>query len=107
MLAAVILDIVYGLRIERMDDEYIKLAVESMDVFSESRVTGRYWVDFIPFLRHIPPWVPGAAAVKFGAKWRPEVEEMVNKPFDSIKQQVQEMVSDIILHETSLRYDPY
>ncbi|KAI0092433.1 CyP450 monooxygenase [Irpex rosettiformis] len=87
-LATIILDIVYGLQIESMDDEYIRMAIESMDAFSESRVSGRYWIDFMPFLRHIPSWVPGAAAVKLGARWHPVVEEMINKPFDAIKQQL-------------------
>ncbi|KAI0092432.1 CyP450 monooxygenase [Irpex rosettiformis] len=89
-LATIILDIVYGLRIEGMDDEYMKLAIDSMNAFSESRVTGRYWVDFMPFLKHIPPWVPGAAAVKYGAQWHPVVQDMINRPFDAIKKQSDE-----------------
>ena len=102
-LATIILDIVYGLQVESMDDEYIKLVVQSMDAFSESRVTGRYWVDFMPFLKYIPPWVPGAVAVKYGAQWLPKVREMVNRPFDSIKQQLNEKVcglsQDSLVHQ--------
>ncbi|KAI0698605.1 CyP450 monooxygenase [Cytidiella melzeri] len=84
-LATTIMDIVYGHKIQNMDDEYIKMIVETMDVFNETKTTGKYWVDFIPILRHVPPWVPGAAASKTGARWRPVIQEMINKPFDAIK----------------------
>ena len=92
-LAAIILDVVYGKQISSVDDHYIKLAVDSMISFSDSRVPGRYWLDFMPLLKYIPAWVPGAAAAKYGARVYPQTQEMLNKPFDTIKQQVQEMVS--------------
>jgi hypothetical protein len=82
-LASIIVDVVYGLKVEGMNDDYIKAAIESMDVFSESRVFGKFWVDFMPWLRHIPSWVPGTA-VQFGAYWRPKVEKMINGPFDAV-----------------------
>ena len=83
--AAVIMKIAYGHQIESDDDEYIKLAVEAMDVLNETHMTGKYWVEFMPFIRHFPTWVPGAASVKFGARWKPVVLEMVNRPFDAVK----------------------
>jgi hypothetical protein len=83
-LASIIVHIVYGFKIEDMNDDYIKAAIEGMDVFSESRTPGKFWVDFMPWLRRIPSWVPGAAAVQFGTYWRPKVEKMINVPFDAI-----------------------
>ena len=87
------MDIVYGFQIESMDDEYLKLAIESMDAFAASRIAGKYWVDFMPFLKYVPSWVPGAAAVKYGARWRPVVDEMMSRPFEEIKQKLDETVS--------------
>ncbi|KAI0796313.1 CyP450 monooxygenase [Irpex lacteus] len=87
-LATIIMDIVYGLEIKSMDDEYVKLAIESMEVFASSQMSGKYWVNFMPILKYVPAWVPGAEAVKFGKKWRPVVEEMVNRLFDEIKRQI-------------------
>ena len=100
MLATIILDIVYGLQIESMDDNYVKLVIESVTAFSESRVPNRYWVEYMPFLRHIPPWVPGAAAAKAGAWLYPKTEEMINSPFDAIKRQLCEMVSGNLQYYT-------
>jgi hypothetical protein len=85
-LASIIVEVVYGFKIQDMNDEYIKAAVESMDALSESRVSGKFWVDFLPWLRYIPSWVPGTAAVRFGAYWRPKIEKMINKPFDAVMQ---------------------
>jgi hypothetical protein len=83
-LASIIVHVVYGFKIEDMNDDYVKAAIEAMDVFSESRTPGRFWVDSMPWLRHIPSWVPGTAAVQFGEYWRPKVEKMINVPFDAI-----------------------
>ncbi|KAI0698594.1 cytochrome P450 [Cytidiella melzeri] len=83
-MAAIIVDVVYGIKIQGMDDDYIRLAAESLDVLNESKTPGKFWIDFMPFLRFLPPWVPGAAALKFSARWRPVVLEMMNKPFDAI-----------------------
>ncbi len=87
------MDIVYGLEIKSMDNKYVKLAIESMEVFASSHMSGKYWVNFMPILKYVPAWVPGAEAVKFGKKWRPVVEEMVNRPFDEIKRQISNSVS--------------
>ena len=87
------MDIVYGRQIDSMNDEYIRLAIDSMESFSASRVPGRFWLDFMPFLKYVPAWVPGAAAAKHGAWMYSQTQEMINTPFDTVKQQLQEMVS--------------
>ncbi|KAI0798709.1 cytochrome P450 [Irpex lacteus] len=89
-LAAVIMEIVYGVQVHSMDDDYLRLAIESMDAFASSRMAGKYWVDYIPFLKYVPSWVPGASAVKYGSRWRPVVEEMVDRPFEAIKRQLKD-----------------
>ncbi|KAI0340899.1 CyP450 monooxygenase [Trametopsis cervina] len=83
-LATIILDIVYGMSLKSMDDPYIKLVTQSMDVLSKTKMLGAFWVDFIPFLKHLPPWAPGAFAIKYAAHWRPVVMQTVNKPFDEV-----------------------
>ncbi|KAI0092430.1 cytochrome P450 [Irpex rosettiformis] len=85
LVATTILDVVYGIEIESMDDDYIKIVVEALEVLGETRKPGKYWADFIPLLQYVPQWVPGASSVKFAAQSRPIVEEMVNKPFDAVR----------------------
>ncbi|KAI0770765.1 cytochrome P450 [Irpex lacteus] len=85
LLAAIILDIVYGIEINDMKDEYVKTLVEALEILGESKKPGKYWVDFIPLLQYVPAWVPGAASAKFAAHSRPVVEKMLHKPFDDVK----------------------
>ena len=82
MLTATILDVVYGIEITSTNDELVKLIAESLEILGESKIPGKYWVDFMPFLQYIPWWVPGAASAKFAARSRPVVEESVDKPFN-------------------------
>jgi hypothetical protein len=83
-LASIIVEIVYGFKIESMDDEYIKAATDTMFVLSETRTPGKFWIDFMPWLRYVPAWVPGTTAVRFGHYWHPKIEKMINTPFDAI-----------------------
>ena len=84
-LAATIIDLAYGQEIRSMDDEYMKLTLESIDGFVESKVLGKFWVDFLPFLKYLPTWFPGASSVKYGARFRPLTEEMLDRPFREIQ----------------------
>lgn len=84
-MAATVIDLVYGQEIVSMDEEYMKLTVESIDGFVESKAFGKFWVDFMPFLKYLPAWLPGADAVKYGARFRPVTEEMLDRPFREIQ----------------------
>ncbi|KAI0092442.1 CyP450 monooxygenase [Irpex rosettiformis] len=100
-LAAVVLDIVYGQEVRSMDDEYIALTVASIEAFNETKTLGKFWVDFMPFLKYLPTWLPGAAAVKYGAQWRPVTEEMLDRPFRAIQSgenQNPSMLQDILMN---------
>lgn len=44
--------------------------------------------DYVPALKHIPPWFPGAYFKKQAQEWRVSVSEMVNRPFEMVKQKM-------------------
>ncbi len=87
-LAAIIMDIVYGIQVQNMDDDYIRLAEQTTEVFNQSRLMGKFWIDFLPILKYVPSWVPGAAAVQYAKKWRPVVDATVNKSFEAVKRRL-------------------
>lgn len=62
MLASIIIGPMYGLEISSMADEYVSLANTAVEGIAAARVPGLYWVEFLPVLKHVPAWVPGAAA---------------------------------------------
>ena len=84
-MAALVLDVVYGQEVNSMDDQYVKLTIASIEAFNESKTLGKFWVDFMPFIKYLPAWLPGASAVKYGAQWHPVTEEMIERPFRKIQ----------------------
>ncbi|KAI0092431.1 CyP450 monooxygenase [Irpex rosettiformis] len=88
LVAGIIANTVYGIEIKDMNHEYIRLVTQSREVMDTIKQPGNFWLDYMPLLRHIPTWVPGAVGVKYAARVRPTVEAMLNKPFDTIKDEV-------------------
>ena len=84
LTAATVYKIVYGIDIEDMDDENVQLAEMSMKGLGLGLIPGAYWVEYFPFLRHIPSWFPGTAFHKIVDKYRPFVEGMLEKPYESV-----------------------
>ncbi|EJD54662.1 cytochrome P450 [Auricularia subglabra TFB-10046 SS5] len=56
-----IMAIAYGIEVEDEKHEYVRNAENSAAYLGKSLQPDRYLVNFLPFLRHIPEWFPGAA----------------------------------------------
>ncbi|TCD69377.1 hypothetical protein EIP91_007933 [Steccherinum ochraceum] len=86
MVASNIFSVVYGRKIRGRDDEYLEITHMALEGFNEATQPGKYWVEYFPFLRYIPSWVPGTAAKKVGEKYAPWVAMSLDKPFGETKQ---------------------
>ncbi|KAH8093203.1 CyP450 monooxygenase [Cristinia sonorae] len=84
-VTSVIFFVAYGRKIASMDDEYVTLAEIAVDGVSQALVPGAWWVEFLPFLKHVPSWVPGTTSKKLAEKYRPHVINMINKPYEEVK----------------------
>jgi len=51
--------VTYGYQTETQDDPFLVLAEKVMAIFSQTSQPGAWLVDIIPWLRHVPDWVPG------------------------------------------------
>ena len=49
---------------------------------------GAWLVDALPFLRHLPSWVPGTGFKKMAAEMRKSVQNMVDVPYNITKQEM-------------------
>ncbi len=67
---------------------YVKLSEEAAAGFNEGLVPGRFLVQFLPFLRHVPPWFPGATSQRLWAKWMAAADKVKNIPFEHAKTQL-------------------
>ncbi|CAL1709839.1 unnamed protein product [Somion occarium] len=88
LFSSMIMRIMYGIKISEQNDPYVAIAEEVMKGFSEAGQPGRFYVDFIPFLRYIPTWFPGALFHKRAASLKPVFNAMVNKPFNVVKDSI-------------------
>jgi len=78
---AIIARITYGYEAQEQGDPIITLAESALGLFSEFSKPGTYLVDFIPALKYIPEWFPGADFQR-EASWAKRVlKDMVDVPF--------------------------
>ncbi|EJT98557.1 cytochrome P450 [Dacryopinax primogenitus] len=84
-VVAVIFLVCHGYQIRSNDDYYIWLGNKVMQNFAKAAAPGAWLVDFLPFLRFIPAWVPGAGFQKIAAEWRQEWFDLLEKPINMVK----------------------
>ncbi|EMD33662.1 hypothetical protein CERSUDRAFT_87014 [Gelatoporia subvermispora B] len=65
-----ILDVVYGIEAAEQDDEHILIAEKAMEGLAIGFNPGAFWVDFLPILKYVPAWMPGAGFQKKAADWK-------------------------------------
>ncbi|KAJ6569702.1 cytochrome P450 [Mycena sp. CBHHK59/15] len=85
---AIVLEVCYGHRVAAEGDEYVKLADEAITGVSQSAQFGAYLVDYIPLLKYVPAWMPGAQFQRDGLKSRKLGHEMLSRPFEMVKEQL-------------------
>ncbi|KAJ3555935.1 hypothetical protein NM688_g2302 [Phlebia brevispora] len=83
--AATILNIIYGMRIQDFSDEFISLSRRAVESVNNSRMPGRFWVEYFPWLRYLPSWVPVSSARKFADEYKYFVDASHNKAFDALR----------------------
>ncbi|TCD66265.1 hypothetical protein EIP91_001594 [Steccherinum ochraceum] len=85
LTATIIYRVTYGKTITNMDHEYIVAAEKAVGALSMTAVPGAYWVEYFPFMKHIPSWMPGAKFKKVAEEIRSHVVSMRDKPYDDAK----------------------
>jgi len=70
------------------DDHFILLAEETTTGLSSAFQPGSTLINIFPFLKYIPPWVPGATMHKSAARIRSAVHLYRNEPFESVERQM-------------------
>ena len=58
----------------------------SAEGIAQAFAPGKYLVERLPFLRHVPEWVPGFAWQADFARWRAAVDDVKNVPFAHTKE---------------------
>lgn len=83
--SAIAVNIAYGHKVADEGDSYVTLADTAIQGITKAGVYGSFMVDYIPFLKHVPAWMPGAGFQRKAQEWRRLSSDMRNLPFDVVK----------------------
>ncbi|KAH8901213.1 cytochrome P450 [Thozetella sp. PMI_491] len=87
--ASVILDMLYGYSPRPgKRDPLVDLIMRVMNHFGQASVAGVWMVDFLPWIRYLPDWVPGTGFKRTARDWGRELEESVNVPLQFVEHQM-------------------
>ncbi|KIJ56478.1 hypothetical protein M422DRAFT_150548, partial [Sphaerobolus stellatus SS14] len=67
------------------NDPYINIAEVTVKAAGETGIPGRFLVDFLPWMKCIPEWVPGASFQTQARIWREYGRTMTDLPFQVVK----------------------
>ncbi|KAF9531384.1 cytochrome P450 [Crepidotus variabilis] len=85
-----LISLCYGLDIAtREGRRYHEVFLEGDKALLESAISGSFLVDFLPFLKYIPEWMPGAGFQTKARLWRGVIQEMIKLPFNATKENME------------------
>ncbi|OSX58687.1 hypothetical protein POSPLADRAFT_1153345 [Postia placenta MAD-698-R-SB12] len=82
---ALMMEITYGLPVSSADDEFMAFANGTVSALSTIGSAASTLVDFIPMLRHIPTWMPGAGFKRRALEVKDMWAEMTRIPFEKVR----------------------
>ncbi|KAL0952779.1 hypothetical protein HGRIS_007003 [Hohenbuehelia grisea] len=87
--AATIMKITYGHDVKSSDDLFVQLAEKAGTATIESGTPAATLVDFLPLMKYVPTWMPGAGFKRNALKCRELVQRMMDVPFQKVKQDME------------------
>ncbi|KZW01067.1 cytochrome P450 [Exidia glandulosa HHB12029] len=76
---------IYGIDVAVKDDPYVEIGEEAMHVLDQVVIPGSNIVEFFPFLRHLPEWIPGSPR-STARKLQKYPQAMMNVPYARFKE---------------------
>ncbi|TFK90517.1 cytochrome P450 [Polyporus arcularius HHB13444] len=79
--AEAILKVAYGVDVADEHDETVEVINAGVEGVRELLVFGGFLVDYLPFLRHVPSYLPGCGFMKQFQKWARANQRLRNVPY--------------------------
>ncbi|KAH9950494.1 cytochrome P450 [Amylocystis lapponica] len=86
--AAIVMKICYGHEVAPEGDLYVTLADKALASLAQCGIFGTFLVDYIPLLKFVPHWMPGAGFKRKALEWRKLNRAMLDEPFRMVKERV-------------------
>ncbi|KAF8608280.1 cytochrome P450, partial [Ceratobasidium sp. AG-I] len=87
-VAAEIMLTVYGYPVTTSDDYFVGKVQAAVEVFSLAALPANFMVNFIPWLKYVPEWVPGMGWKRTMVEWCKLRDAMVHEPYNWAKTQI-------------------
>lgn len=84
--AAIVVKAMYGHQVAPEGDAFVALADKALASLAQSGIFGTYLVDYIPLLKYVPAWIPGAGFKHQASEWRKLNRAMLSQPIEMVKQ---------------------
>ncbi|KDR68694.1 hypothetical protein GALMADRAFT_78276 [Galerina marginata CBS 339.88] len=92
-VASIVLRAAYGYEIQPVDDFYVRLVLNALEPLLQIVHAGNYLVEYIPALKHIPKWFPGAGFKRKAEVWAVGARALRDVPFKATKQAIADGVA--------------
>ena len=79
------LQVVYGIKPKTLNDQYFARVERMADVAEEITVPGRFPVEAVPALRHLPSWFPGGRFKKWAREAKHDITDTVDALYNAAK----------------------
>ncbi|KAK0223381.1 cytochrome P450 [Armillaria fumosa] len=79
---SIIMKIVYGFDVNPDGDQFVELVDRAMEGARIAGNEGTFVVDYIPSLKYLPRWFPGASFLNLAHVWSQDVWNMKQSPFE-------------------------
>ncbi|KAJ8077943.1 hypothetical protein PM082_000144 [Marasmius tenuissimus] len=87
---SIILQIIYGYSIQPVNDPYLRLVHNALEGTLKAINHGSFWVDYLPSLKYVPAWFPGAGFKRDAKRWRHFQEQLKEQPWQWVKGALQD-----------------
>ncbi|KAJ7142221.1 cytochrome P450 [Mycena epipterygia] len=88
MAGEIIISVAYGIDVLPVNDPYIAVAEHGVSASVQASTPGRFLVDSIPLLKHVPDWFPGAGFKHKAKEWKQLGRTLMAVPFEEVKRQL-------------------
>ncbi|KAK7471950.1 hypothetical protein VKT23_000057 [Stygiomarasmius scandens] len=82
---SIILHVTYGIKTQQDCDYYVDLVERAIESIVHSGNFGDFLVDYLPLLKWVPSWFPGAAFKRKAKNWSKSVKELRDVPWKKLE----------------------
>ncbi|PPQ69731.1 hypothetical protein CVT24_001317 [Panaeolus cyanescens] len=79
-IGTIIVRTAYGYDVKSIDDPLLANGLQTIHDGSIAAEPGRFLVDFIPWLKYVPPWLPGTGFLQTAKRWKKTFNDATWKP---------------------------